>query len=151
MKIEYKSDILLARDLEDTIRATKKYTKGAFSRAPQHPIQGAEFPSKVLTEYYEVYPDLELGWDMRVNDAWAWVWGDVIHIDVTFLYDYRDNRAKVTVHGGSNAVRALMTGIPGFKVALTKIEAHESSEREMVGSSHRAGISATAHPQHVPD
>jgi len=151
MKIEYKSNILLARDLEDTVRATKKYTKGAFSRTPQHPIQGAEFPSKVLTEYYEVYPDLALGWDMRASDAWAWVWGDVTHIDVTFLYDYRVNRAKVTIHGGLDAVRELKAGIPRFKVVLAKIEAHENSEREMVGCNHRVGVSIAAHPQHVPD
>jgi len=124
MKIEYKSSILLVRDLEDTIRATRKYTKGAFSRAtkPQQPIQGDQFPSKVLTEYYEVYPDLELSWGMFATDAWAWVWGDVMHIDVLFLYDYRDNKAKVTVHGGEGAVKELANGIPGFRAALERIK-----------------------------
>ena len=122
MKTIYKSSILLVRDLEDTIRATKKYTKGAFSRVVSHPIQGEQFPSKVLTEYYEVYPDLELGWDMRAGDAWAWVWGDVVHIDITFLYDYRDNKAKVTIHGGRDAMEKLKEGIPGFKAAITLID-----------------------------
>ena len=124
MKIELKSNILLVRDLEDTIRATRKYTKGAFSKASKHPqkIQGEQFPSRVLTEYYEVYPDLEIGWDMRAGDAWAWVWGDVIHIDITFLYDYRDNKAKVTIHGGKDALENLKEGIPGFKSKLSEIE-----------------------------
>jgi hypothetical protein len=149
MKIEYKSDILLARELEDTVRATRKYTKGAFSRPQQHPIQGDEFPSKVLTEYYEVYPDLELGWDMQAGDAWAWVWGDRTHIDVIFLYDYRSNRAKVTVHGGLGAVKELKNGIPGFKAVLAKIEAvrnaTENSEREVVGRNHRVRTGTPAH------
>lgn len=148
MKTEYKSDILLARELEDTVRATRKYTKGAFSRAQQHPIQGDEFPSKVLTEYYEVYPDLELSWDMQAVDAWAWVWGDRTHIDVIFLYDYRNNKAKVTVHGGLGAVKELRSGIPGFKAVLAKIEAAlnatENSEREVVGRSHRVRTGAPA-------
>ena len=127
MRTEYKADILLVRDLEDTIRATKKYTKGAFAKATQHPtlIQGEQFPSKVLTEYYEVYPDLEIGWDMRAGDAWAWVWGDVVHIDVTFLYDYRDNKAKVTIHGGKGTVEELAGGIPGFRAVLERIRQSE--------------------------
>lgn len=127
MKTEFKSSILLVRDLEDTIRATKKYTKGAFSRADKQgqPIQGEQFPSRVLTEYYEVYPDLEIGWDMRAGDAWAWVWGDVVHIDMTFLYDYRDNKAKVTVHGGEGTVRELEAGIPGFRAALELVKQDE--------------------------
>jgi len=136
MKTEYKTNILAARDLEDTIRATKKYTQGAFARVQKHPtpIQGEQFPSRVLTEYYEVYPDLEVGWDMRAGDAWAWVWGDVVHIDMTFLYDYRYNKAKVTVHGGRDAVEKLEAGIPAFKEALNRItEANEGTEGEATG------------------
>ena len=122
MKTILKCDILSARELEDCIRATKKYTKGALSRVQQHPIQGAEFPSKVLTEYYEVYPEMELSWDMKAVDAWAWVWGDVTRIDMAFLYDYRDNKARVTIHGGAKAVKALSRGIPGFKDAFHTVE-----------------------------
>jgi len=127
VKVEYKGDILAVRSLEDAIRATKKYTKGAFSKATSHPIQGEQFPSKVLTEYYEVYPDLELDWGMRATDAWAWVWGDMTHIDVVFLYDYRDNKARVTVHGGEGAVRELITGIPGFYAALEHVKQNEAN------------------------
>ena len=153
MKTEHKSTILEVRDLEDTIRATRKYTKGAFSRTPQHPIQGGDFPSKVLTEYYEVYPDLELGWDMRAGDAWAWVWGDVTRIDVAFLYDYRDNKARVTIHGGPSAVRELEDGIPGFRAILDKIkEARNGStgtlnhtSKQVVGGRNRLGASTVPH------
>ena len=130
MKTIYKSSILLVRDLEDTIRATRKYTQGAFSKAVKHPqkIQGEQFPSRVLTTYYEVYPDLEIGWDMRAGDAWAWVWGDVVHIDIIFLYDYRENKAKVTIHGGEDAMEKLKEGIPGFKAILAEITRADSME-----------------------
>lgn len=151
MRTEYKSDILLVRDLEDTIRATRKYTKGAFSRGVKHPIQGVnQFPSKVLTEYYEVYPELELGWDMRAADAWAWVWGDVIHIDVVFLYDYRSNKARVVVHGGRDAVEQLRKGIPNFEEILNKIEdsgKEIENKREVVGDTHRVRAGTVPHTQ----
>jgi hypothetical protein len=140
MRTEFKGDILLLRDLEDTIRATKKYTKGAFSKSPKHPpvLQGnqGQFPSRVLTEYYEVYPDMEIGWDMRAADFWAWVWGDVTHIDVTFLYNYKDNRAKVTIRGGKEAVRELRAGIPGFSALLDTI----------LKDNNQRGVKATSTP-----
>jgi len=138
------------RDLEDTIRATRKYTKGAFSKASKHPqrIQGEEFPSRVLTEYYEVYPDLDIGWDMRAGDAWAWVWGDVVHIDITFLYDYRENKAKVTIHGGRDAMEKLKEGIPGFKDILHMMdrarEASISNARAVAGHASQGQISVYA-------
>ncbi len=152
MKTELKSNILLARDLEDTIRVTKKYTKGAFSKAVKHPIQGEQFPSKVLTEYYEVYPDLELGWDMRAGDAWAWVWGDVLHIDIIFLYDYRENKAKVVIHGGKDTVRQLRKGIPNFGTVLDKILEETGNEvsnnkTKVVGGNHRVRAGTVPHTQ----
>ena len=121
MKSEYKGDILSVRTVEDCIRATRKYTKGAFSRVVKHPVQGDDFPSKVLTEYYEVYPDTEIGWDMSAAVAWAWVWGDVTRIDVRFYYDYRANQARVIVYGGETALRELAAGISGFKDALAAV------------------------------
>jgi len=146
MKTEYRTNILAARDLEDTIRATRRYTKGAFSRVQKHPtpIQGEQFPSRVLTEYYEVYPDLEVGWDMRAGDAWAWVWGDVVHIDVTFLYDYRENKAKVTVRGGKDAVEKLEAGIPVFREALRRIiePDGEAATKQVVGGTDRVRTSS---------
>jgi len=134
MKI--KTDILSARDLEDTIRATKKYTKGAFSKAQKHSaqIQGEQFPSSVLTEYYEVYPDLEVSWDMRAGDFWSWVWGDIVHIDITFVYDYRENKARVTIRGGRDAVEKLGMGIPHFKEKLNRIiNPDDETEKKAVG------------------
>jgi len=128
MKSEFRGDILSVRTVEDCIRATRKYTKGAFARTQSRPVavQGESFPSKLVTEYYEVYPDLELGWDMSASRAWAWVWGDVTHINVLFRYDYRADEARVEVSGGAKAVDELAGGIPGFQDALAKI----AEERE---------------------
>jgi len=118
---EFVGSILAVRAVEDTIRATKKYTKGAFKSPIQHPIQGAEFPSRVLTEYYEVYPDTELGWDMPASKGWAWLWGDTPHIDVLFKYNYQRDKAIVIIHGGNGVVKLLGEGIPGFAEALGKV------------------------------
>ena len=118
---EYVGTIMNVRAVEDTIRATKKYTKGAFSKSVQHPIQGEDFPSRVLTEYYEVYPDLEVGWDMPAADGWAWVWGDTPHIDVLFKYYYQQDKAIMVVRGGNGVVKLLEDGIPGFDDALGKV------------------------------
>ena len=122
MRTESTGTILEIRAIEDCIRATRKYTKGAFSRPVRHPIQGEDFPSHVLTEHYEVYPDTEVGWDMPASDAWAWVWGDVPHINVRFNYNYQRNRAMVIIFGGDDAVRMLADGIPGFRSTLSKTE-----------------------------
>jgi len=121
MRSEFVGSILAVRAVEDTIRATKKYTKGAFQKPARHPIQGEDFPSRVLTEYYEVYPDTELGWDMPASEGWAWVWGDVPHIDVLFKYNYQRDKAIVIIHGGNGVVDLLEAGIPGFGEALSKV------------------------------
>lgn len=121
MKSEFTGCILDIRTVEDCIRATRKYTKGAFSRTTKHPIQGEDFPSKVLTEYYEVYPDMELSWEMPASDAWAWVWGDTPHIDVRFLYNYNSNKGKVIVYGNSGVVDMLKEGIPSLVDAMAKL------------------------------
>ena len=121
MRSEFVGSILAVRAVEDTIRATKKYTKGAFKSPVKHPIQGEGFPSRVLTEYYEVYPDTELGWDMPASEGWAWVWGDTPHIDVLFKYNYQRDKAIVIIHGGNGVVKLLGEGIPGFEEALGKV------------------------------
>ena len=121
MRNEYVGSILAVRAVEDTIRATRKYTKGAFTKPTQHPIQGEEFPSRVLTEYYEVYPDMEVGVDMSVWDFSDWVWGDTPHIDVLFKYNYQRDKAIVIIHGGNGVVKLLGEGIPGFDEALGKV------------------------------
>jgi len=121
MRSEFVGDILAVRATEDTIRATKKYTKGAFTKSARHPIQGEEFPSRVLTEYYEVYPDTEISWNMPASLGWAWLWGDTPHIDVLFKYNYQRNKAIVIIHGGNGVVKLLEEGIPGFGEALSKV------------------------------
>lgn len=121
MRNEYIGSIMAVREVEDTIRATRKYTKGAFTKSVQHPIQGKEFPSRVLTEYYEVYPDTEIGWDMPASQGWAWLWGDTVHVDVLFKYNYQLDKAIVIVHGGNGVLSMLNDGIPGFQEALSKV------------------------------
>ena len=139
MRTEFVGDILSVRAVEDCIRSTRKYTKGAFRKPATHPIQGEEFPSKVLTEYYEVYPDMEVGWDMLAADAWAWVLGDILHIDVFFHYNYATNKARVIIHGGNTVTRDLGKGVPGFSKALARTTASERNsnknrhERAFVG------------------
>lgn len=129
MKSEFTGDILSVRSVEDCIRATRKYTKGAFTTKVVHPVQDSRVPVKspVLSEHYEVYPDLEIGWNMKATDAWAWVWGDVTRIDVKFIYDYRDNAAKMTVYGGRDAVGELASGIPNLSQALSGLFCDDST------------------------
>lgn len=121
MKTEFVGDILSVRVAEDCIRLTRKYTKGVFRKSVVYPIQGEDFPSRVLTEYYEVYPDLDISWDMLATDAWAWVWGDVLHVDVFFNYSYSNNKAKIIIHGGNGVVRDLEEGIPGLRDVLANL------------------------------
>ena len=121
MRNEFVGTILAVRAVEDTIRATRKYTKGAFSRPAQHPIQGEDFPSRVLTEYYEVYPDIESVWDMSFIDAAFWLAGETPHIDVLFKYNYQRDKAIVIIHGSNGVVKLLGEGIPGFAESLGKV------------------------------
>ncbi len=130
MRSEFVGSILAVRAVEDTIRATKKYTKGAFQKPIQHPIQGEEFPSHVLTEYYEVYPDTEIGWDMPASEGWAWLWGDTMHVDILFKYNYHRNRAIVIIHGGDEIVKLLNDGIPSFGEALSKVFRQDTVDAE---------------------
>jgi len=122
---EFVGSILAVRAVEDTIRNTKKYTKGAFKKPIQHPIQGEDFPSRVLTEYYEVYPDLDLdeqksAWDAMLTFS-DWLWGEIPHIDVLFKYNYQRDKAIVIIHGGNGVVKLLEEGIPRFGEALDKV------------------------------
>jgi len=118
---EYSGNIASVRALEDCIRATKKYTEGIGTMRKQHPIQGEEFPSKVFCKYYEVYPEIELSWDMPAGVALDWLWGETSHIDVMFKYDYRVNKASVDVKDGEKAIKELVRAIPKFGEALAAI------------------------------
>lgn len=120
MKSEYKGSVVAIRAVEDSIRATHKYTKGIFRKPAAHPIQGEEFPSKVLWEYYEVYPDIEVSWDMPIIDAILLLSGPSATpcYNVYFKYDYRDNQAAVIVNDGPVAIKELARAIPGFSDSL---------------------------------
>ena len=138
MRNEFVGSIISVRAVEDTIRATQKYTKGAFTRPATHPIQGEDFPSRVLTEYYEVYPDLDIGQDRSFWDVlWAasdWLWGETPHIDVSFKYNYPRNKAIVVIHGGNGGVKLLGEGIPGFAETLASV--HEDKVEDKSGTQH---------------
>ena len=127
MQTKFSGDIESIRAVEDCIRATKKYTKGAFASPIHHPIQGGTFPSKVLSEYYEVYPEMEISWNMPVNKAIDWLFCDTPCINMVFYYDYRNNSAHVSVKNGNGAVKELMDNIPGIKEALGKTEEKRNS------------------------
>lgn len=118
---EYPGTILSIRALEDSIRATKKYTEGIRTMRKTHPVQGEDFPSRVFYKYYEVYPSLEISWDMPAGRAIDWLWGEYECIDVLFHYDYRVNKASVLVREGNGAVKKLIEFIPGFGDVLKVI------------------------------
>jgi hypothetical protein len=154
MKSEFNGNIITVRAVEDAIRATKKYTKGAFnrfqSRPPLQAIQGGNFPSRVVTEYYEVYPDLEVSWDMSASRALSWVWGDVTHIDVRFIYDYREDLARVVIYGGTSSLEELYRGILGFKDALDLVIKTEAQEQQDVKTERGSREQDSREPQRGP-
>jgi len=121
---EFKGTIIAVRAVEDCIRATKKYTEGIGTVRKRHPIQGEDFPSKMFCKYYEVYPDMELSWDMPAGVALDWLWGETPCIDVLFNYDYRANKASVIVQDGSRAVQELTKAIPDFSDELARVTAN---------------------------
>ena len=119
---EFKSNIIKIRAIEDSIRATKKYTEGIETVRKQHPIQGEGFPSKVFCKHYEVYPEMEITWDMNADKAIDWLWGDTEHINLMFKYDYRVNQASMSVLSGNGALNELKKSIPNFSNLLADIE-----------------------------
>ena len=120
---EFKGNIVAIRAVEDCIRATKKYTEGVGTMREKHPIQGEGFASKVFCKYYEVYPDVELSWDMPAGVALDWLWGETSCLDLIFKYDYRSNKATLTVKGGNGAVKELAGKIPDFSELLAIVVA----------------------------
>lgn len=130
--IELLGNIIAIRSVEDCIRATKKYTEGIRTMRKAHPVQGEEFPSAVFYKYYEVYPDMEIGWDMSADDFMDWVFGETLCLDLMFHYDYRANKASVTIRDGIDAIKKLNLSIPGFKNAVKAVNGMEPIERENV-------------------
>ena len=121
---EFEGTIVAVREVEDCIRATKKYTEGVGTLRTKHPIQGEEFPSKKFVKYYEVYPEVEVNWDMPASVALDWLWGETPCIDVLFNYDYRANKAEVVVKEGSAGTKQLAKAIPNFRDSLAKVTAN---------------------------
>ena len=111
------------RAVEDSIRATKRYTEGLGTMRVRHPIQGEDFPSKKFRKWYEVSPFTDVHWDMPMGVAIDWLWKDVVLIDVIFEYDYRVNKASVEVINGKGAFGELVKGIPGFREAMKRVVA----------------------------
>ena len=127
---EYFGNILLIRAVEDSIRATKKYTEGVRTMRAKHPIQGEEFSSRAFCKYYEVYPDVDVS-RMSLGTVLEWLSGYKTHIDVVFSYDYRDNTASVIVADGVVAIRELARAIPNFSDALANVIAGGDGNRKM--------------------
>jgi len=121
MKSEFTGNIVNIRAVEDAIRASRQYTEGLSSLLKRHPdpIQG-DGTSRVFHKHYEVYPGVEINWNMPANVAIDWLWGDTPRVDVVFRYDYRVNKASVVVMNGSIAVKELAKTIPGFSDALAR-------------------------------
>jgi len=120
-KSEFKGNILSVRAVEDSIRATKKYTEGVRTMFKKHPVQGTDFPSPVFCKHYEVYPDMEVSWDMPALKAIDWLSCETECIDVMFHYNYRLNKAFIEVRDGAEAVKKLANAIPGFADALAEV------------------------------
>lgn len=114
--ITLRGNISDIRDIEDCIRASKRYTEGRLRQPdhPDHPMQGEKFASRKFCKYYEVYPDMEVGWDMPAGAAIDWLWGDVEYVDVVFNYDYRYNEASMTVRGDNKLTELLLSSIRGL-------------------------------------
>jgi len=121
MRSEFVGGILAVREVEDTVRATKRYTKGLFHKPVKHPIQGEDFPSRVMTEHYEYYPHIEPSMDMSIIDAVLWLADFEPHIDINFSYNYLRDKAIVIIRGSNDVVELLREGIPGFGEALAKV------------------------------
>jgi len=121
MKSEFSGNIINIRAVEDAIRASKQYTEGISTMWRRHPdpIKGNGF-SRVFHKHYEVYPGVEINWNMPANVAIDWLWGDTPRVDVIFRYDYRVNKASVVVKNGPLAVKELARTILGFSDALAR-------------------------------
>lgn len=109
------------RAVEDCIRATRRYTEGIGTMRAKHPLQGVDLPSYTFCKYYEVYPETEVYWDMPANTALGWLMHSVTCVDVKFWYDYKSNRASVSVRGRAEAVALLQEKIPGFSTIISAL------------------------------
>lgn len=150
-RTEFAGNILTVRAVEDCIRATRKYSEGVNSKLfSRHPAQGEQFPSRVLTKYYEVAPEakddeyscwLDKPATIETGATLAdWLWGDTPRVDVLFRYNYPTNRAWILIYGGEPALALLKDKIPGLTTALSRV----------VAPSGDAVIPAPRHPELPP-
>lgn len=116
------------RRVEDCIRATRRYTKGIHLMEVKHPVQGEDFPSRKVCEFYEVYPDNDLTWDIPVGQAFKWAVGNFHTVKVTFTYDYRTNKAEIKTGRGEQDMQELRKKIPGFRDGLDAIQTISEAE-----------------------
>ncbi len=121
-KSEFEGNICGVRAVEDAIRASGQYTERLDNKFRHHPIQGENFGSISFCKYYDVYPGVKISWNMPANVAIDWMFRDMPHVDVTFHYDYRMNKASVTIKGGPDALTRLSKEIPDFSDTLTRIK-----------------------------
>jgi hypothetical protein len=117
-------DIDSVRDVEDCIRATKRYA--VRMKKSNHPIQGEEEPTSNFTIDYTVYiadDDTKL---MNPNRPFIgeyiklYNWFISPSIEVHFTYDYRSNSAEIRCK--KEDIEELKEVIPGFqsKVSIIK-------------------------------
>lgn len=117
--------ILQIRELEDTIRSTKRYTENLFTDRRNHPEQGNGEPSKAFTRTMEVYLDadyqeFDLAMDASELFQKKWDWITSRAIRVRFWYDYREGKASIEVKS-DNVLCQLSKVIPGFSDAVGEI------------------------------
>ena len=130
--VKYYGNVFTIRAIEDCIRATRKYSEGIRTKRKHHPhseIQGEDFPTPVFIKYYEVYPDMEIGWDMQVSDFLDWLWQDTLCIDIWFHYDYRCNKGSIEIRDGQEAVKKLEDTIPSFKKSIQVVNGKDNKTK----------------------
>ncbi|MBU2249383.1 MAG: hypothetical protein KKD77_21725, partial [Gammaproteobacteria bacterium] len=136
---EYRGTIVAVRAVEDSIRATKKYTEGIWTRRQKHPalrLQGEDFPSRAFRKYYEVYPQLDVSWEMLIDDFMDWLWADTPIVRVLLRYDYRSNHATLEIPSGGEGVKQLTKSIPGFGEAVDALDLVKGRN----GAAQKAGV-----------
>lgn len=139
--ITFRGNISDIRDIEDCIRASKRYTEGRL-RQQDHPVQGEKFASRKFCKYYEVYPSLEVGWDMPAGAAIDLLWGDVEYVDIVFNYDYRCNEASMTVRGDIALAGLLLSSIKGLCDLIRVDMVGNGDQKDVATLLHRAKMTA---------
>lgn len=127
-----KGNIAQIRELEDCIRATKRYTEGLFTKKIEHSQQG-DSPSRAFTRLLEVYLDhdfMGIDWDRDavefIKDGLDWYASRATV--VKFWYDYRSNKAEISFDW--DILVNICNIMPNFANALAVILPDFSLEKE---------------------